>query len=271
MPRLADVKLLTIGEFARASRLSPKALRLYDELGLLRPCPGRRVLRLPVLLAGPARPGAAGRVAAPRRPAARDDRAEINGRPPAEAAAAVTAFLRVAEADFPNGRGLLNFCSITCQREQAMPEPRSPPPATHPARHPLRRRLRHRPRARPQPGRRLRRNPAARRRRRVGPGGGDAASEAVMTRFARSNAAADPRQCPPTCSTRCPTRSRRRPRRARRRRVRPGVRGQRQHAHRDALVRVAARPGAHRRHAAPTCCATAACSRSRTTTRSSSR
>jgi protein phosphatase len=29
--------LLTIGSFARASRLSPKALRLYDELGLLRP------------------------------------------------------------------------------------------------------------------------------------------------------------------------------------------------------------------------------------------
>jgi protein phosphatase len=29
--------VLTIGTFARASRLSPKALRLYDELGLLRP------------------------------------------------------------------------------------------------------------------------------------------------------------------------------------------------------------------------------------------
>src|SRR5580700_59380 len=29
--------VLTIGEFARASRLSPKALRLYDELGLLTP------------------------------------------------------------------------------------------------------------------------------------------------------------------------------------------------------------------------------------------
>lgn len=29
--------LLTIGAFARACRLSPKALRLYDELGLLRP------------------------------------------------------------------------------------------------------------------------------------------------------------------------------------------------------------------------------------------
>jgi PPM family protein phosphatase len=31
------VGLLTIGVFARATRLSPKALRLYDELGLLRP------------------------------------------------------------------------------------------------------------------------------------------------------------------------------------------------------------------------------------------
>ncbi|MGK4578624.1 protein phosphatase 2C domain-containing protein [Kitasatospora sp. HPMI-4] len=31
------MELLTIGAFARASRLSPKALRLYDELGLLRP------------------------------------------------------------------------------------------------------------------------------------------------------------------------------------------------------------------------------------------
>ena len=29
--------LLTIGAFARASRLSPKALRLYDEIGLLPP------------------------------------------------------------------------------------------------------------------------------------------------------------------------------------------------------------------------------------------
>lgn len=29
--------LLTIGAFAKASGLSPKALRLYDELGLLRP------------------------------------------------------------------------------------------------------------------------------------------------------------------------------------------------------------------------------------------
>ncbi|OEV28709.1 hypothetical protein AN219_20205 [Streptomyces nanshensis] len=33
----AGLGLLTIGAFARASRLSPKALRLYDELGLLTP------------------------------------------------------------------------------------------------------------------------------------------------------------------------------------------------------------------------------------------
>jgi PPM family protein phosphatase len=31
------VTLMGIGEFARRSLLSPKALRLYDELGLLRP------------------------------------------------------------------------------------------------------------------------------------------------------------------------------------------------------------------------------------------
>ena len=30
-----QVDLMSIGEFARRSRLSPKALRLYDELGLL--------------------------------------------------------------------------------------------------------------------------------------------------------------------------------------------------------------------------------------------
>jgi PPM family protein phosphatase len=29
--------MLTIGEFASAARLSPRALRLYDKLGLLRP------------------------------------------------------------------------------------------------------------------------------------------------------------------------------------------------------------------------------------------
>jgi PPM family protein phosphatase len=31
------VELMSIGEFARLSRLSPEALRVYDELGLLAP------------------------------------------------------------------------------------------------------------------------------------------------------------------------------------------------------------------------------------------
>ncbi|HEY6275200.1 MAG TPA: MerR family DNA-binding transcriptional regulator [Streptosporangiaceae bacterium] len=31
------MEVLSIGEFARLSRLSPRALRLYDELGLLPP------------------------------------------------------------------------------------------------------------------------------------------------------------------------------------------------------------------------------------------
>jgi PPM family protein phosphatase len=35
--RRARVELMTIGAFARAARLSPRALRLYDELGLLSP------------------------------------------------------------------------------------------------------------------------------------------------------------------------------------------------------------------------------------------
>jgi MerR family regulatory protein len=35
--REPSVGLVSIGEFSRLSRLSPKALRLYDELGLLVP------------------------------------------------------------------------------------------------------------------------------------------------------------------------------------------------------------------------------------------
>jgi hypothetical protein len=36
-PRRTTIDLLSIGDFAALSRLSPKALRRYDELGLLRP------------------------------------------------------------------------------------------------------------------------------------------------------------------------------------------------------------------------------------------
>ena len=35
--REPSVRLVSIGEFSRLSRLSPKALRLYDDLGLLMP------------------------------------------------------------------------------------------------------------------------------------------------------------------------------------------------------------------------------------------
>ena len=35
--RAGDVDEMSIGEFSRRSRLSPKALRLYDEIGLLAP------------------------------------------------------------------------------------------------------------------------------------------------------------------------------------------------------------------------------------------
>ena len=34
---MSELELMSIGEFAGRSRLSPKALRLYDELGLLPP------------------------------------------------------------------------------------------------------------------------------------------------------------------------------------------------------------------------------------------
>jgi PPM family protein phosphatase len=121
MPRLAVVKLLTIGEFARASRLSPKALRLYDELGLLRPVrvdeySGYRYY-------SPDQLDQARLVAWLRRaglPLATI--AEINGRPPAEVAAAVTAFLRVAEAEFSERKGLALFLlDYLSEGQTAMP------------------------------------------------------------------------------------------------------------------------------------------------------
>ncbi|MGA9831590.1 MAG: MerR family transcriptional regulator, partial [Trebonia sp.] len=115
------MKLLTIGEFARASRLSPKALRLYDELGLLRPVrvdeySGYRYY-------SPDQLDQARLVAWLRRaglPLATI--AEINGRPPAEVAAAVTAFLRVAEAEFSERKGLALFLlDYLSEGQTAMP------------------------------------------------------------------------------------------------------------------------------------------------------
>jgi protein phosphatase len=126
------VKLLTIGEFARLSRLSPKALRLYDELGLLRPArvdewSGYRYY-------APSQLERARLVAWLRRlgmPLAQIG--AVVESPPAEAAASVAAFLRVAEADFAERQRLAQFLiSYLSEGATAMPDPTQPvsvPPA----------------------------------------------------------------------------------------------------------------------------------------------
>ena len=127
------VKLLTIGEFARLARLSQKALRLYDELGLLRPFrvdewSGYRYY-------APSQLEQARLVAWLRR--AGMPLAQIGavlGAPPTEAAALVAAFLRVTEADFAERQRLAQFL-ISYLREgaTAMPDPLYPAPPTPPA------------------------------------------------------------------------------------------------------------------------------------------
>jgi PPM family protein phosphatase len=120
------VKLLTIGEFARAARLSPKALRLYDELGLLRPFrvdewSGYRYY-------APSQLERARLVAWLRRlgmPLAQIG--AVVESPPAAAALAVAAFLRVTEADFAERQRLAQFLisylseGATAMTESAVP------------------------------------------------------------------------------------------------------------------------------------------------------
>jgi serine/threonine protein phosphatase PrpC len=117
------VKLLTIGEFARAARLSPKALRLYDELGLLRPFrvdewSGYRYY-------APSQLERARLVAWLRRlgmPLAQIG--AVVESPPASAAAAVAAFLRVTEAEFSERQRLAQFLiTYLSAGATAMPEP----------------------------------------------------------------------------------------------------------------------------------------------------
>jgi PPM family protein phosphatase len=124
-----DVKLLTIGEFARASRLSPKALRLYDDLGLLPPFrvdqwSGYRYY-------APSQLERARLVAWLRRlglPLARIR--AVADLAPAEAAAEVAAFLRAAEADLAERQRLAQFLiSYLSEGATAMPEPSSAAPA----------------------------------------------------------------------------------------------------------------------------------------------
>ncbi len=120
------MKLLTIGEFARAARLSPKALRLYDELGLLRPFrvdewSGYRYY-------APSQLERARLVAWLRRlgmPLAQIG--AVVESPRAEAAAAVAAFLRVTEADFAERQRLAQFLiAYLSEGAAAMPEPVQP-------------------------------------------------------------------------------------------------------------------------------------------------
>jgi protein phosphatase len=124
------VKLLTIGEFARAARLSPKALRLYDELGLLRPFrvdewSGYRYY-------APSQLERARLVAWLRRlgmPLAQIG--AVVESPRADAAAAVAAFLRVTAADFAERQRLAQFLiTYLSEGATAMPDPVSPAPAT---------------------------------------------------------------------------------------------------------------------------------------------
>jgi PPM family protein phosphatase len=102
------VALMTSGEFARASRLSPKALRLYDELGLLSPAEVDPVTGYRRY--APAQLEQARLVAWLRRlgmPLARI-RAVID-MPRAEAAADLSAYWRQAEAEQSAKRDLATF------------------------------------------------------------------------------------------------------------------------------------------------------------------
>ncbi len=113
--------LLTIGAFARAARLSPKALRLYDELGLLRPArvdeaSGYRFyspdqLERARLVAWLRRAGM---------PLAKI--AEVCDLPAPAAAAAVSDFLAFLEADFSERKGLAAFLiAYLSGRDTAVP------------------------------------------------------------------------------------------------------------------------------------------------------
>jgi PPM family protein phosphatase len=114
------VALLPIGAFARSARLSPKALRLYDELGLLRPAfvdpaSGYRFY-------DPAQLEQARLVAWLRRlgmPLARIQ--VVCELAPAQAAQEVAAYWAQVEADTASRRDLATFLIASLSRRTAMP------------------------------------------------------------------------------------------------------------------------------------------------------
>ena len=118
--------MLTIGEFARASRLSPKALRLYDELGLLTPARVHPVSGYRLYEAGQLE--RARLVAWLRRlgmPLARIR--VVCDLPPAAAAAEVAAFWAQAEADLASRRDLAAFLTgYLSAKENVMTAPGAP-------------------------------------------------------------------------------------------------------------------------------------------------
>ncbi|MGW7572448.1 MerR family transcriptional regulator [Streptomyces sp. NPDC054765] len=119
-------ELLTIGAFARACRLSPKALRLYDELGLL--TPARVDPHSGYRHYAPAQLEQARLVAWLRRlgmPLARIR--EVCELAPAESAAAVAAYWARVEADTAARRDLAAFLVDQLSRKDTgMTEPRTP-------------------------------------------------------------------------------------------------------------------------------------------------
>ncbi len=108
--------LMTIGEFAARTRLSPKALRLYDRLGLLRPAetdPATGYRRYRADQVGPARLIAQLRRAGLPLPAI----ADITARPPAAAAAAVGEYWARAELVTAERRALVRYIQATLTGE----------------------------------------------------------------------------------------------------------------------------------------------------------
>ncbi|AXK34522.1 MerR family transcriptional regulator [Streptomyces armeniacus] len=125
---MASTALLTIGAFARASRLSPKALRLYDELGLLPPA--RVDPATGYRLYAPAQLERARLVAWLRRigmPLA--EIRHVCGLPGPDAAREVRAFWSRVEADTAARRDLAAFLVDQLSgKEPEMSETRTPPP-----------------------------------------------------------------------------------------------------------------------------------------------
>jgi DNA-binding transcriptional MerR regulator len=108
--------LMTIGEFAARTRLSPKALRLYDRLGLLRPAetdPATGYRRYRADQVGPARLIAQLRRVGLPLPAI----ADITARPPAAAAAAVGEYWARAESVTAERRALVRYIQATLTGE----------------------------------------------------------------------------------------------------------------------------------------------------------